>query len=257
MKTLFIVIAAMLAACTTAPITGRKQLNLVSDSTINQLGIQSYQQELGKAKIDTNSAHVDLVQRVSKRLVDAAEKQFHPGYQWQTTVVDDPKTVNAWCMPGGKIAVYSGIFPITQDENGLAVVVAHEISHALAHHSAERLSRMQLMQVGEAGILAAVQAKNPDAVKMTGAALGLGAQLGVELPFSRQQETEADHIGLVLMAKAGYDPAKAVDFWQRMLDYSKGKEPPAFLSDHPSSEQRIADIKRDLPEAKAAFVAHQ
>ncbi len=255
-RTLLLVIAG-LVGCSTAPVTGRKQLNLVGDSTINQLGVQSYQQEIAKAKIDTDPAHVDLVQRVSKRLADTAEAQFHPGYQWQTTAIDDPKTVNAWCMPGGKIAVYSGIFPITQDENGLAVVLAHEISHALAHHGAERLSRTELMQLGEAGILAAVQAKSPGAVQMTGAALGLGSQLGVELPFSRQQESEADHIGLVLMAKAGYDPAKAVDFWQRMLDYSKGKEPPAFLSDHPSSEQRIADIKRELPEAKAAFVAHK
>jgi len=249
--------AATLAACTTAPVTGRKQLNLVGDSTINQLGVQTYQQELAKAKTDTDPAHVEMVQRVSKRLADTAEAQFHPGYQWQTTVIDDPKTVNAWCMPGGKIAVYNGILPITKDDDGLAVVLAHEISHALAHHGAERLSRMELMQLGEAGILAAVQAKNPNAVQASGAALGLGSQLGVELPFSRQQESEADHIGLVLMAKAGYDPAKAVEFWQRMMDYSKGKEPPAFLSDHPSDEQRIADIKRELPEAKAAFVAHK
>ena len=247
----------ILAACTTAPVTGRKQLNLVGDSTINQLGVQAYQQELAKAKRDTDSSHVELVQRVAKRLADTAEAAYHPGYQWETAVIDDPKTVNAWCMPGGKIAVYSGIFPITQDESGLAVVLAHEISHALAHHGAERVSRTELMQLGEAGILAAVQAKSPNAVQMTGAALGLGSQIGVELPFSREQESEADHIGLILMAKAGYDPARAVDFWQRMLEYSKGKEPPAFLSDHPSSEQRIADIKRELPEAKAAFVAHK
>jgi predicted Zn-dependent protease len=252
-----LVAAGILAACTTAPVTGRKQLNLVGDSTINQLGVQSYQQEIGKVKKDTDPAHLEMVQRVSKRLADTAEAQFHPGYQWETTVIDDPKTVNAWCMPGGKIAVYSGILPLAKDDDGLAVVLAHEISHALAHHGAERLSRMELMQLGEAGILAAVQAKNPNAVQATGAALGLGSQLGVELPFSRQQESEADHIGLVLMAKAGYDPAKALDFWQRMMDYSKGKEPPAFLSDHPSDEQRIADIKHELPEAKAAFVAHK
>src|SRR5205085_2287209 len=129
--------------------------------------------------------------------------------------------------------------------------------HALAHHSGERLSRMELMQLGETGILAAVGAKKPEAVQMVGAALGIGAQLGVELPFSRSQEAEADHIGLVLMAKAGYDPARAVDFWQRMAEYGKGKEPPAFLSDHPSDQDRIAAIKRELPEAKANFVAHQ
>ncbi|HVI24187.1 MAG TPA: M48 family metallopeptidase, partial [Myxococcales bacterium] len=124
-------------------------------------------------------------------------------------------------------------------------------------HGAERMSRSELMQVGEAGILAAVGAAKPGAVQAVGAALGIGSQVGVELPFSRQQESEADHIGLVLMAKAGYDPAKAVDFWQRMAAYGKGKQPPAFLSDHPSDEDRIAAIKKELPEAKAAYVAHQ
>src|SRR3989440_7492748 len=148
-KTLLLA-AALLAACTTAPVTGRKQLNLVGDSTVNQLGMQSYQQEIAKAKIDTNPQHVELVQRVSKRLADTAEAQFHPGNQWQTTVIDDAKTVNAWCMPGGKIAVYNGIFPVTKDENGLAVVLAHEISHALAHPGAQRLSRSEPVQVGGA-----------------------------------------------------------------------------------------------------------
>jgi predicted Zn-dependent protease len=199
-----------------------------------------------------------MVQRVAKRIADAAEKNFHPGYKWQVTLIDDPKTVNAWCMPGGKIAVYSGILPLTQDESGLAVVLAHETSHALAHHGAERMSRMELMNLGEAGILAAVGATKPQAAQMVGAVLGLGAQLGVELPFSRTQESEADHIGLVLMAKAGYDPSRAVDFWQRMTAYGKGKQqPPAFLSDHPSDSDRVAAIQRELPEAKANFVAHQ
>jgi len=244
-------------ACTTVPITGRKELNLVGDGTMNQLGQQTYAQELAKAKPSSDQAANAMVQRVAKRIADAAEANFHPGYQWQATLLDDPKTVNAWCLPGGKIAVYSGILPITQDESGLAVVLAHETAHALAHHGAERLSRTQLMQLGETGILAAVGAAKPQAVQAVGAALGLGAQVGVELPFSRQQESEADHIGLVLMAKAGYDPSRAVDFWQRMVAYSKGKEPPAFLSDHPSSSDRVAAIQRELPEAKANFVAHQ
>jgi predicted Zn-dependent protease len=244
-------------ACTTVPITGRKELNLVGDGTMNKLGEQTYAQELAKAKRSSDQAANAMVQRVAKRIADAAEANFHPGYQWQATLLDDPKTVNAWCLPGGKIAVYSGLLPITQDESGLAVVLAHETAHALAHHGAERLSRMELMQLGETGILAAVGAAKPEAVQAAGAALGLGAQLGVELPFSRQQESEADHIGLVLMAKAGYDPSRAVDFWQRMVAYSKGKEPPAFLSDHPSSSDRVAAIQRELPEAKANFVAHQ
>jgi predicted Zn-dependent protease len=261
--------AVILSGCQTVDTTkstavgvDRPQRMLVSSEQINASAEKAYTEVLAEAKkqnaLDRDAAQVQRVKTIVSRLVPqtAAFREDAPKWKWETHVLSS-KEVNAWCMPGGKIAVYSGIFPITQDENGMAVVLAHEISHALAHHGAERLSRSQLMQVGEAGLLAAVQAGKPEATQMAGAALGLGGQLGVELPFSRQQESEADHIGLVLMAKAGYDPAKAVDFWQRMLAYSNGKEPPAFLSDHPSSEQRIADIKRELPEAKAAFVAHK
>ena len=242
-----------LLACTTVPVTGRKEFNFVGESTINQLGAQQYVQTLQQAKKDTDPTHNAQVARVAARLADAAEREFKPGYKWEFNVIDEPKTVNAWCMPGGKIAVYSGILPLTQTDEGLATVLAHEISHALAHHGAERLSRMELMQLGEAGILAAVNAGKPAAVQAVGAALGLGAQLGVELPFSRTQESEADHIGLVLMAKAGYDPQKALEFWQRMAAYSKGKEPPQFLSDHPSNETRIADLQKEMPEALKAY----
>ena len=244
-------------SCTTVPVTGRKELNLVGEGTMNQLGAQTYTQELAKAKPSSDAAATAMVQAVAKRIADAAESNFHPGYQWQVTLIDDTKTVNAWCLPGGKIAVYSGILPLTKDESGLAVVLAHETAHALAHHGAERISRSQLMQVGESGILAAVGAAKPEAVQTVGAALGLGAQLGVELPFSRAQESEADHIGLVLMAKAGYDPEKAVEFWQRMTAYGQGKQAPAFLSDHPSDADRVAAIQREMPEAKASFVAHK
>src|SRR5438270_4423063 len=206
-------------ACTTVPITGRKELNLVGDGTMNQLGEQTYTQELAKVKPSSDQAANAMVQRVAKRIADAAEANFHPGYQWQATLIDDPKTVNAWCLPGGKIAVYSGILPLTQDETGLAVVLGHETSHALPHHGAERLSRMQLMQLGEAGILAAVGAAKPQAVQMVGAARGIGSQVRVELPFSRTQESEADHVGLILMAKTGYDPHPALDFWQRIAAF--------------------------------------
>jgi predicted Zn-dependent protease len=260
MKSLATVLSSALllaVSCTTVPITGRKSLNLVGEGTVNQLGAQTYQQEVSKAKLSTDQNATAMVQRVAQRIAQAAEANFHPNYQWEAKLLDDPKTVNAWCLPGGKMAVYSGILPLTQDETGLAVVLGHETAHALAHHGAERMSRSELMQVGEAGILAAVGAAKPGAVQAVGAALGIGSQVGVELPFSRQQESEADHIGLVLMAKAGYDPAKAVDFWQRMAAYGKGKQPPAFLSDHPSDEDRIAAIKKELPEAKAAYVAHQ
>lgn len=245
-------LTALLAACSTAPITGRKQFIIVSDDQMNQLGLQTYQQELAKAKPDTDPGHLAMVDRVIKRISAAAEKEYHPGYQWEAKVIDDPKTVNAWCLPGGKIAVYSGIFPIAKDENGLAVVLAHETAHALARHSAERMSRLQ----AEQGILSALSSGQSGASTVVAGALGLGAQLGLDLPFSREQESEADHIGLILMAKAGYDPKAAVDFWQRMLEYSKGKEPPAFLSDHPSSESRVQAIKAELPEAEKAFVPH-
>jgi len=260
MKSLATVLSSALllaVSCTTVPVTGRKSLNLVGEGTVNQLGAQTYQQEVSKAKVSTDQNATAMVQRVAQRIAQAAEANFHPNYQWEAKLLDDPKTVNAWCLPGGKMAVYSGILPLTQDETGLAVVLGHETAHALAHHGAERMSRSELMQVGEAGILAAVGAAKPGAVQAVGAALGIGSQVGVELPFSRQQESEADHIGLVLMAKAGYDPAKAVDFWERMAAYGKGKQPPAFLSDHPSDEDRIAAIKKELPEAKAAYVAHQ
>ena len=250
-------LALVVGACVLAPVTGRSELDLVSEGTMNQLGVDTYKQQLAKAKPDPDPAHRAQVDRVAKRIVEAAERDFHPGYDWTVTALDDPKTVNAWCLPGGKIAVYSGILPLTKDDDGLAVVMAHEVSHALAHHGAERMSRSMLMQLGESGILAAVGAGKPEAVSTTAALLGLGAQLGIDLPFSRQQESEADRIGLVLMAKAGYDPSHAVGFWQRMTEYGKGKEPPAFLSDHPSSSDRVAAIERELPEARAAFVAHQ
>jgi predicted Zn-dependent protease len=250
-----VALGTFLGGCTTAPITGRKQLNLVGDSTINQLGMQQYQQTLAQAKKSTDPQANAMVQSVAKRLIEAAEKEFHPGYQWEVAVIDDPNTVNAWCMPGGKIAVYTGLLKLISNDAELATVLAHEIAHALAHHGAERVSRMQLMQLGEAGLLAAVNAKKPEVTQAVGAALGLGAQLGVELPFSRKQESEADHIGLILMAKAGYDPHAALDFWKKMAAYSKGKAPPAFLSDHPSDDQRIADLQKLMPEAERAYAS--
>ena len=249
--------AGALASCTSAPVTGRKQFNFLGDPTMNQLGLQMYQQALAQAKVSKDPSINEQVGRVAKRLAATAEREFHPGYKWEFNVIDDPKTVNAWCLPGGKIAVYTGILPLTQDDAGMATVLAHEISHALAHHGAERMSRMELMQLGEAGILAAVGAAKPQAVQMVGAALGLGSQVGVELPFSRTQESEADHVGLILMAKAGYDPHQALDFWKRMAAFSKsrGAAPPGFLSDHPTDEDRIAAIIREMPEAERAYAS--
>ena len=241
--------------CTTVPITGRRQLSLVSDSEMNTLSITQYRQTLSAAKLSTNSAEVAEVRRVGQRISQAVELYFKQqgqsaqldGYQWEFNLIDDPKTVNAWCMPGGKVAVYSGILPFTRDETGLAVVMAHEISHAVAKHGAERMSDQLVAQVGGAALSTALS-QNPTATQgLFQQAVGMGTQVGL-LAFSRRQESEADHLGLIFMAMAGYNPSGAVPFWERMAAQSQNNTP-AFLSDHPADATRIADIRAQLPEA--------
>ncbi len=247
------------AGCTTVPITGRRQLSLVSDSEMNTLAITQYKQTLSTAKLSTNAAEVAMVRRVGERIAAAVQQYFKQqgqsaaleGYQWEFNLIDDPKTVNAWCMPGGKVAVYSGILPITQNENGLAVVMGHEISHAVAKHGAERMSDQLVAQVGGAALSTALS-QNPTVTQsIFKQAVGMGAQAGTQvglLAFGRRQESEADHLGLIFMAIAGYDPSGAVPFWERMAAQSQGGTP-EFLSDHPADATRIADIKSLLPEA--------
>jgi len=243
------------AGCTTVPITGRRQLSLVSDSEMNTLAITQYKQTLGEAKLSTNAAEVAEVRRVGQRISQAVELYFKQqgqsaqleGYQWEFNLIDDPKTVNAWCMPGGKVAVYSGILPLTKDENGLAVVMAHEISHAVAKHGAERMSDQLAAQVGGTALSTALS-QNPSVTKnLFQQAVGMGTQVGL-LRFSRRQESEADHLGLIFMAMAGYNPSGAIPFWERMAAQSQSNTP-EFLSDHPADATRIADIKAQLPEA--------
>ena len=243
--------SAVLCACGTIPYTNRHQLLLVSAGEETQLGLTSYQQALSQAKLSSDAQATALVRRVGQRLAKAADK---PDYKWEFNLIDDPKTVNAWCLPGGKVAVYSGILPVTRDENGLAVVLSHEISHALARHGAERMSQGLVAQLGGAALSVAMS-NSPGATQALAAqAYGAGAQVGVLLPFSRKQESEADHIGLILMAKAGYDPANAVPFWERMAALAKGGGGlQRYLSTHPPDAQRIADIKRELPEAEGYY----
>jgi predicted Zn-dependent protease len=236
---LFVVATIMLAGCATVPYTNRRQLNFISEGDEMQLGLDAFRDVKTKNKISTDPEINALVQRVGRRIAAAAEK---PEWDWQFTVIDDPKTVNAFCLPGGKIAVYTGILPLTKDEAGLAVVLGHETSHALAHHGAERMSDQTLMTVPLAIL---VQGKSEESQALIQDAFGIG----VALPFSRKQESEADHIGLILMAKAGYDPRTAVGFWERMTQEMQGKAPPAFLSDHPSDAERVQKIKEELPEA--------
>ena len=244
------------AGCTTVPITGRRQLSLVSDSEMNTLAMTQYKQTLTTAKLSTNSADVAMVRRVGQRIAAAVELYFKQqgqssqleGYQWEFNLIDDPKTVNAWCMPGGKVAVYSGILPLTRDETGLAVVMGHEISHAVAKHGAERMSDQLAAQLGGTALSTALS-QNPTTTKnLFEQAVGAGTQ-GLLLKFSRRQESEADHLGLIFMAMAGYNPSAAIPFWERMAAQSQSNTP-EFLSDHPADATRIADIQRLLPEAQ-------
>lgn len=240
-------VALLLAACQTVPYTHRKHLVLVPADQELSLGESSYKQALGSARLSNDPAAVAAVRRVGERLARAADR---PDYKWEFNVID-AKTVNAWCMPGGKVAVYTGLLPVTKDDEGLAVVLGHEISHALARHGAERMSQGLLAQAGGAALAVALSQRPDETQRLALAAYGAGAQVGVLLPFSREQESEADHIGLILMAKAGYDPRGAVDFWERM---SKSAGPGAeglskYLATHPPNAERIAAIRKELPEA--------
>ncbi len=233
-------------SCTTAPITERKQLILIPKSEEITLGLQAYKQILKKAKLCHDPKVVHLVNKVGWRIAKAADR---PDFAWEFKVIKDDKTANAFCLPGGKVFVYTGILPYTKDEAGLATVISHEVGHVIARHGAERMSTLLLIELGEAGLAAALKKHSPTVAKAFLIAYGLGAELGILLPYSRLQEYEADHIGLILMAKAGYDPKAAIAFWERMLKRKKKGHIPEFLSTHPADEKRIAALKQLLPEA--------
>jgi len=244
-------ILAVLAVigCTAAPYTKRSQLILVSPDQESKLGAQAFREVLGKSHVDPRPAVKRPVEEVGRRLARAANR---PDYKWEFAVIDDPKQVNAFALPGGKVAVYTGLFPVAQDTNGLAVVLGHEIAHVLARHGAERMSQAAVAQAGQ-GVLGALLGAGPGAGAIL-AAYGLGAQVGVLLPYSRTQESEADHIGLLLMAQAGYDPRAALAFWQRM-ERTGGSGPPQFLSTHPSHGTREQQIQSWLAEATRYYDA--
>ena len=243
-------------ACATVPLTGRKQLDLVPDSQLNTMSYQEYSSVIGKAKLSTDQEKVNMVRRVGNRIAAASENLLEEkglgseikNYKWEFNLIQDDKTVNAWCMPGGKVAVYTGLLPITRDETGLAVVVGHEVAHAIAKHGAERMSQGLLTQLGGIGLAVAMSTQPAATQSIFMQAYGVGTQVGVLLPYSRLHESEADHIGLILMAKAGYDPRAAVPLWQRM-NQQGGARPPELLSTHPAPESRIRDIQTLLPDA--------
>ena len=252
---LIVLVSFLLMSCATVPITGRSQLNFIPDSEMLSMSFEQYDQFLQENKLSNNRQQTQMVKTVGDRVQHAVEQYFAEhnmpqqleGYEWEFNLVES-KDVNAWCMPGGKVVVYTGILPLTQDETGLAVVMGHEIAHAVAKHGSERMSQALLFQLGGMALEEALKNKPEQTQEIWMTAFGLGAQLGVLLPFSRTHESEADRLGLIFMAMAGYDPNTSVAFWERMAQEG-GAKPPEFLSTHPSDQTRIRQIEAELPEA--------
>jgi predicted Zn-dependent protease len=249
-------IAVIIYACATVPLTGRQQLSLVSNAEIIPMANEQYREVIQKGPLSTNRDQTAMVKNVGVRIQKAVEKYMAEqnlsaelnGFEWEFNLIDDPKTVNAWCMPGGKVAFYTGILPICKDEAGVAVVMGHEVAHAIANHGRERMSQGLLQQMGMSTISSAMGANPSMTNQIFLQAVGVGSQVGM-LTFSRQHESEADKIGLIFMAIAGYDPQEAPKFWERMSAGSGGQKPPEWLSTHPSDETRIADLNKAMPQA--------
>jgi predicted Zn-dependent protease len=245
-----VLFSIVLSACATAPFTGRRQLMLTSEGQENTLGYQAFSQIQHQYKPSRDPQTNELVNKVGRRIAEAANR---PDYRWEFVVFQDD-TANAFCLPGGKVGIFTGILKYTQDEAGLATVISHEVAHALVRHAGERMSQGMVAQLGSVGLGAALAGQNPYVASAAQQAYGLGANVGVILPYSRKQELEADEVGLILMAKAGYDPEAAVGFWQRMVAGNKGKAKPApFLSTHPTDDRRINEIQRLLPGIKEKY----
>lgn len=242
----------LFAGCMTVPETGRRQVMLISTQQEMQLGLSAFTQMKKETPISKDPAVNALVQRVGRRIAMVANL---PGAQWEF-VVFESKEANAFCLPGGKVGIYTGILPITKDEGGMATVIGHEVAHAVARHGAERVSEGLLLQTGGGILGASISNADPRTQGLVMTAYGLGAKLGRELPHSRAQESEADRIGLIYMARAGYKPEAAIDFWQRFADYNRtrgGNATPAFLRTHPLDNLRIQQIRQWMPEAQANF----
>ncbi len=259
-KILSLVALLFLLGCSTVPITGRKQLSFIPQGQLLTLSDESYKDVLSKSTVSTDGVWNQKVSEVGRKIADSAEvfmrengmEKDLANYKWEFNLIKDDATVNAFCMPGGKIVVYTGILPVAKDENGLATVMSHEVAHAIANHGGERMSQQLVVQAGGMGLAQLTKTKPVLAQKILMQAYGAGTQVGVLLPYSRSHESEADHIGLVLMARAGYDPKAAVGFWERMNALS-GAKPPELLSTHPASARRIADIQKEIPEAEKYY----
>jgi metalloendopeptidase OMA1, mitochondrial len=250
-----------LAGCETNPYTGRSQLLMTSVGQEMHMGAQAYHQIKMDPKLrqSQDPRELEPVKRVAARIIEAAKRskygEMAMQFQWDVTVIKDDKTANAFALPGGKMAVYTGIFPVAKTEAGLAAVMGHEVVHALARHGAERMSQGQLTNAAlqVAGAAVGATSNNPLLGQATMAALGVGAQVGVLLPFSRKHESEADYVGILLAADAGYDPRESIGIWERMAQLSSGGGPVEFLSTHPSHDTRIDQLKSWMPEAMAIY----
>jgi predicted Zn-dependent protease len=246
----------ILCSCQTVPITERGQLSLIPAQQIHAMSLDAYSKFKSENQAVKGTAEAQMVERVGVRIQDAVRVYLEQnnlserisGYEWEFNLFKDD-SANAWAMPGGKVAVYTGILPITRDEEGLAVVMAHEIAHVVAAHGNERMSHAVLTQLGGIALQTALSQKPALTQQLFMAAFGVGTQVGVLLPYSRLQEREADHLGLIFMAIAGYNPEAAIGFWQRMTQEKKGASAPGFLSTHPSDEERIQNIRELIPDA--------
>ncbi len=246
----------ILYGCSTVAVTGRKQLDLVSNAELVPMAAQQYQEVLSKGPISTSDIETETIKRVGTSIEKAVEQYMSAagksteleGFKWEFNLIDDPKTANAWCMPGGKVAFYTGILPICKDETGIAIVMGHEVAHAIANHGRERMSQQMAAQLGMNVLSIALGQRPTESSQLLMQAVGAGTNIGM-LKFSREHESEADHMGLIFMSMAGYDPNQAPTFWERMSTLSGGQQPAEFLSTHPSHETRIKDLQGWIPEA--------
>jgi metalloendopeptidase OMA1, mitochondrial len=241
----------LVAACASAPYTGRRQLLFSSEGSETKMGYQAFEQIKRQYKLSQDPDANALVTMVGRRIADAAQR---PDYRWEFLVFEG-KEANAFCLPGGKVGIFTGILKYTRDEAGMATVISHEVAHALARHAGERLSQSMLAQAGGLGLGLALGGMGSLAGTAIMQGYSLGTQLGILLPYSRTQESEADHVGLILMAKAGYDPAQALEFWRRMMTGDKGAKLPEFMSTHPNDASRLKELEEFLPEARKYYVS--
>ena len=247
----------IISGCTTAPITERKQLRLIPESSLNRQAAQIYENVKRKTKLSDDKKQLQEIKEIGSKIEESVSAYFNSinakdptyNFQWEYILVDNDKIKNAWCMPGGKIAIYTGILKVTKNKDGLAAVMGHEIAHAVAKHSIERASRALVLNVGTAALDIFTGGAISNTRRSTGVDVaGMLRRFGIDNPFGRKQESEADYLGLIFSSLAGFDIRESVKIWERMKEAHKGKEPPGWLSTHPSSSKRIESLKRWIPE---------